>query len=67
MKRTLQIAPNLVARPEHVSSLISLGESVDTYTVELRARRFSDHQDANICRALSDSLIGWFYPEVNLS
>jgi hypothetical protein len=67
MKRTLQIALNLVARPEHLSSLNSLGVSVDTYIVELRASRFADHQDANVCRALSDSLIGWSYPEVNLS
>jgi hypothetical protein len=67
MKRTLQIAPNLAALSEHASSFNSLGMSVGTCAVNLRARRLADHQDASNCHAISDSLIRWSYPEVNLS
>jgi hypothetical protein len=67
MKRTLRIASNLVALLEHASSFSSLGMSVGSCAFELRARRLADHQDASNCYAISDSLIRWSYPEVNLS
>jgi hypothetical protein len=67
MKRTLQIAPNLVALSEHASLVNSLGMSVGTCPVEPRARRSADHQNISNCYAISDSLIRWSYPEVDLS
>jgi hypothetical protein len=67
MKRTLLIAPNLVASSEHASSFNSLEMSVGGCAVALRTRRLADHQDASNRYANSDLLIRWSYPEVNLS
>jgi hypothetical protein len=67
MKRTLQLAPNLVALLESASSFNSSGMSVGNCAVALRARRLADHQDASNSYAILDSLIRWSYPEVNLS
>jgi hypothetical protein len=67
MKRTLQIHPNLTARSEHPLSLNSLPMFVGNRSFESGAHQFADRQNISDCYAISDSLIRWSYPEVNLS